>query len=458
MKLSEYLYQHDREKDPTLELQRPPAADPMWLVRKKLASALYERLGTRLFDAQLDHEHLVEIVSGHIDDLLIAEGTPLRDSERTAFIGQILDDVMGLGPIEQFINDSSVSEVMVNSTDPIYIERSGRIEQTSVRFATQEDLRRVIDRIVSGVGRRIDESSPMVDARLADGSRVNAIIPPLAVDGPVLTIRKFSNDKFDIDQLIAIGAISPQAAALLEAAVRGALTVLVSGGTGTGKTTMLNILSSSIPDTERIVTIEDAVELKLRQLHVVRLESRPANLEGQGEIRIRDLVRNSLRMRPDRIIVGEVRGAEALDMLQAINTGHDGSLATIHANAPRDAISRLETMVIMSGFDIPLRAIRDQISSGLDIIVQMTRFRDGTRRVTQISEVSGMEGDIITLSDLYTFTHQSGVDSTGQILGSLRPTGVVPSFLKRLADRGIDYSHPIDQDSSFGVNKHKKAP
>jgi pilus assembly protein CpaF len=458
MKLSEYLYQHDREKDPTLELQRPPAADPMWLVRKKLASALYERLGTRLFDAQLDHEHLVEIVSGHIDDLLIAEGTPLRDSERTAFIGQILDDVMGLGPIEQFINDSSVSEVMVNSTDPIYIERSGRIEQTSVRFATQEDLRRVIDRIVSGVGRRIDESSPMVDARLADGSRVNAIIPPLAVDGPVLTIRKFSNDKFDIDQLIAIGAISPQAAALLEAAVRGALTVLVSGGTGTGKTTMLNILSSSIPDTERIVTIEDAVELKLRQLHVVRLESRPANLEGQGEIRIRDLVRNSLRMRPDRIIVGEVRGAEALDMLQAINTGHDGSLATIHANTPRDAISRLETMVIMSGFDLPLRAIRDQISSGLDIIVQMTRFRDGTRRVTQISEVTGMEGDIITLSDLYTFVYKSGVDSTGQILGGLQPTGVRPSFLERLADRGIEYSHPIDRNSGPGVKKHNKAP
>lgn len=457
MKLSEYLHQHDREKDPTLEVQRPPAADPMWLVRKKLANALYERLGARLFDAQLDHEHLVEIVSGHIDDLLKAEETPLRDSERTAFIGLILDDVMGLGPIEQFINDSSVSEVMVNSTDPIYIERSGRIEMTSVRFGTQEHLRRVIDRIVSSVGRRIDESSPMVDARLADGSRVNAIIPPLAVDGPVLTIRKFSNDKFDINHLIALGAITPQAAALLEAAVRGALTVLVSGGTGTGKTTMLNILSSSIPDTERIVTIEDAVELKLRQLHVVRLESRPANLEGQGEIRIRDLVRNSLRMRPDRIIVGEVRGAEALDMLQAINTGHDGSLATIHANAPRDAISRLETMVIMSGFDLPLRAIRDQIASGLDIIVQMTRFRDGTRRVTQISEVTGMEGDIITLSDLYTFDHQSGEDSTGQIIGGLRPTGVRPSFLKRLADRGIDYSHPIDQDSSFGVNKRNKA-
>ncbi|MHB1089753.1 MAG: CpaF family protein, partial [Ilumatobacteraceae bacterium] len=412
-----------------------------------LASALYERLGTRLFDAQLGQERLEEVVSGHIDDLLIAEGTPLRDAERAAFISEILDDVMGLGPIEQFLHDSTVSEVMVNSTDPIYIERSGRIVQTSVRFGTQEHLRRVIDRIVSGVGRRIDESSPMVDARLADGSRVNAIIPPLAVDGPVLTIRKFSNDKLDIDQLITFGAITPQAAALLGAAVKGALTVLVAGGTGTGKTTMLNILSSYIPDTERIVTIEDAVELKLRQRHVVRLESRPANLEGQGEIRIRDLVRNSLRMRPDRIIVGEVRGAEALDMLQAINTGHDGSLATVHANSPRDALSRLETMVIMTGFDLPLRAIRDQISSGFDIIVQMTRFRDGSRKVTQITEISGMEGDIITLSDLYTFDYQSGVDANGRILGGLQPTGVPPSFLERLADRGIEYSLPIDEYS-----------
>jgi pilus assembly protein CpaF len=393
---------------------------------------------------------LEQVVSGHIDDLLTAEGTPLRDAERATFISQILDDVMGLGPIEQFLHDTSVSEVMVNSTDPIYIERSGRIEQTSVRFATQEHLRRVIDRIVSGVGRRIDESSPMVDARLADGSRVNAIIPPLAVDGPVLTIRKFSNDKLDIDQLIAFGAITSQAAALLGAAVKGALTVLVSGGTGTGKTTMLNILSSYIPDTERIVTIEDAVELKLRQRHVVRLESRPANLEGQGEVGIRDLVRNALRMRPDRIIVGEVRGTEALDMLQAINTGHDGSLATVHANSPRDALARLETMVIMAGFDLPLRAIRNQISSGIDLIVQMTRFRDGSRKVSQIAEISGMEGDIITLSDLYTFDYQSGVDAEGRFLGSLQPTGVPPSFLERLADRGIAYSPPT-------VDKYSKA-
>jgi len=447
MKLSDYLRENLREDDPTLEMQRPTAADPMWLVRKKLANSLYERLGTRLFDAHLGQERLEEVVSGHIDDLLTAEGTPLRGAERTTFISQVLDDVMGLGPIEQFLHDPTVSEVMVNSTDPIYIERSGRIEQTPVRFSTQEHLRRVIDRIVSGVGRRIDESSPMVDARLADGSRVNAVIPPLAVDGPVLTIRKFANDKLDIDQLIALGTITPRAAALLGAAVKGALTILVSGGTGSGKTTMLNILSSNIPDTERIVTIEDAVELKLRQRHVIRLESRPANLEGQGEVRIRDLVRNSLRMRPDRIIVGEVRGPEALDMLQAINTGHDGSLATIHANSPRDALSRLETMVIMSGFDIPIRAIREQISSGFDIIVQMTRFRDGSRKVAQITEISGMEGDTITLSDLYAFDYQSGVDASGRSLGSLQPTGLPPSFLERLADRGIKYSTPIDEYS-----------
>ena len=456
MKLSDYLRERERQEDPTIELVRPTAADPMWLVRKKLADSLYERLGARLFDAQLGQERLGEIVSGHIDDLLIAEGTPLRDNERAAFISQVLDDVMGLGPIEQFLSDSTVSEVMVNSTNPIYVERSGRIEQTSVRFATQEHLRRVIDRIVSGVGRRIDESSPMVDARLADGSRINAIIPPLAVDGPVLTIRKFSNEKFDISQLIAFGSITPQPAALLGAAVKGALTILVSGGTGTGKTTMLNILSSFIPDTERIVTIEDAVELKLRQRHVVRLESRPPNLEGQGEIRIRDLVRNSLRMRPDRIIVGEVRGPEALDMLQSINTGHDGSLATIHANTPRDALSRLETMVIMAGFEIPLRAIRDQISSGFDLIVQMTRFRDGSRKVTQITEITGMEGDIITLSDIYTFDYRNGVDANGRIRGSLRPTGIPPSFLERLADRGVEYSIPADeylQTPAIGRNR-----
>jgi len=444
MKLSERI--KDLDRDETGSVIRAPANDPMWLVRKKIADALYEKLGSRLFDPRMSRDKMNELVIGQIDELLTSEGTALRGAEKTNFIEQVLDDVMGLGPIEPLLDDSTVSEVMVNSTDPIYVERAGRIEQTNIRFATEEHLRRVIDRIVAGVGRRVDEASPMVDARLPDGSRVNAIIPPLAVDGSILTIRKFSNDKLGVDKLIEMGAITQEAANLLGAAVRGAKTILVSGGTGTGKTTLLNILSSYIPNTERIVTIEDAVELQLRQEHVIRLESRPPNLEGQGEVAIRDLVRNSLRMRPDRIIVGEVRGAEALDMLQAINTGHDGSLATAHANAPRDALSRLETMVLMAGFDLPLRAIREQIASGLDIIVQLTRFRDGSRRVTQISEIVGMEGEIISMSDLYQFEKQPGLDAQGRIVGELKSTGIRPSFSDLLADldtRGSEASHNL---------------
>jgi pilus assembly protein CpaF len=445
MKLSDRL--KDLERDETGNIVRAPANDPMWLVRKRIADALYERLGNRLFDSRITRKNLIDLVASHIDELLTADGTALSGTERSSFVDLVLDDVMGLGPIEPLLDDSSISEVMVNSTDPVYVERAGKIEQTSVRFATEEHLRRVIDRIVAGVGRRVDEASPMVDARLPDGSRVNAIIPPLAVDGPVLTIRKFSNDKLGVDQLIEMGAITPEVANLLGAAVRGAKTILVSGGTGTGKTTLLNILSSYIPDTERIVTIEDAVELQLRQDHVIRLESRPPNLEGQGQITIRDLVRNSLRMRPDRIIVGEVRGAEALDMLQAINTGHDGSLATIHANTPRDALSRLETMVLMAGFDLPLRAIREQIASGLDIIVQLTRFRDGTRRVTQVSEIVGMEGEIISMSDLFKFERQPGYNSDGKVVGVLQATGVRPTFIELLADLE-NRSSEMPQDST----------
>lgn len=446
MKLSDRI--RDQERTPTGGILRNPENDPFWLVRKKIADALYEKLGTRLFDPNISRQKLDEIVAGHIDELLTAEGTALRGAERTKFIELVIDDVMGLGPIEQFLEDSAISEVMVNSTDPIYIERGGKIEKTSVRFATEDHLRRVIDRIVAGIGRRVDEASPMVDARLSDGSRVNAIIPPLSVDGPVLTIRKFSNDRLGIDQLIEMGAISAEVAVLLGAAVRGAKTILVSGGTGTGKTTLLNILSSYIPGTERIVTIEDAVELQLRQDHVIRLESRPANLEGQGEVTIRDLVRNSLRMRPDRIIVGEVRGAEALDMLQAINTGHDGSLATIHANAPRDALSRLETMVLMAGFDLPLRAIREQVASGLDVIVQLSRFRDGSRRVTQVTEVVGMEGEVISLSDLYQFQRHQGHELQGRELGELVSTGVRPSFMDLLSQGDLDQ---MDANRDSGV-------
>jgi pilus assembly protein CpaF len=444
VKLSERL--SDR-KDPTNDasgaLQRPSEVqDPLWLVRKKVADALYERLGSRLFDANLKRHELDELISGQIDALITEFGAPLTGNERRTFIREVIGDVMGLGPIEPFLADPGISEVMVNGTQPIYVERRGKLVPTDVRFNTEEHLRRVIDRIVSGVGRRIDEASPMVDARLADGSRVNAVIPPLAVDGSALTIRKFANDRLGVERLIELGAITKPVADILGAAVKGALTILVSGGTGTGKTTLLNILSSYIPDDERIVTIEDAVELQLRQRHVVRLESRPPNIEGRGEVAIRDLVRNSLRMRPDRIIVGEVRGAEALDMLQAINTGHDGSLATVHANTPRDALARVETMVLMAGYDLPLRAIRDQIASGLDLIVQLTRFRDGSRRVTQVSEVTGMEGDVISLSDLYAFDHAAGVDEDGRVRGSLQPTGIRPTFLERLAERGIPIGDP----------------
>jgi pilus assembly protein CpaF len=329
---------------------------------------------------------------------------------------------------------------MVNAANPIYVERDGRLERTESRFVSQDHLRRVIERIVSQVGRRIDESSPMVDARLPDGSRVNAIIPPLAVDGPVLTIRKFARQPYQVSDLITFGTLSTDAATLLAACVTGRLNILVTGGTGTGKTTMLNVLSSFIPENERVVTIEDAVELQLHQHHVVRLECRPTNIEGKGDVSVRDLVRNALRMRPDRIIVGEVRGGEALDMLQAMNTGHEGSLSTVHANSPRDALARLETMVLMAGIDLPTRAIREQVASAIDLIVHVSRLRDGTRRVTDITEVDGMEGDVITLQDLYRFNYGAGIDPHGRFLGHAVPTGLRPHFGDRLADVGVTLS------------------
>jgi pilus assembly protein CpaF len=416
----------------------PPASGGLEGFKASVQQALYARLGAELFDSSLTPAQLTTQVSQEITALMNSTTVPLTVTERQELATAIVNDVVGLGPIDQFLADPDVSEIMVNSLDYIYVERRGVIERTTAQFMSVEHLRRVVERIVGDVGRRIDESSPMVDARLPDGSRVNAIVPPLAVDGPALTIRKFAADPFQVDDLIGFGTLTAEVAELLDAVVRAGLNILVSGGTGTGKTTLLNVVSSFIPASERIVTIEDAVELQLRQPHVIRLESRPPNIEGRGEVTVRDLVRNSLRMRPDRIIVGEVRGAEALDMLQAMNTGHDGSISTIHCNSPRDAFSRLETMVLMTGFDLPSRAIRDQIAAAIDLVVHLDRLPDGTRQVTQITEVTGMEGDVITASDIYSVGHRAAGEHTAGEIRPIRPTGIRPSFTQRLLDQGID--------------------
>lgn len=364
---------------------------------------------------------------------------PLGDRER--LVDELISEIMGLGPIEPFLQDPSVSEVMVNGPDSIYIERSGHLLKTETRFRNAEHLMHIIDRIVSAVGRRVDESSPMVDARLLDGSRVNVIIPPLSLIGPCLTIRKFSRDVLTVDKMIEFGSFDERMAQFLEACVRGRLNIVVSGGTGSGKTTLLNVLSSYVPESERIVTLEDSAELQLHQDNLVTLETRPANIEGEGEISMRDLVRNALRMRPDRIIVGEVRTGEALDMLQAMNTGHDGSMTTAHANSPRDLLSRLETMVLMSGMELPLRAIRSQIASAVDIVVQIARMRDGSRKIINISEITGMEGDIITMQDLFRF-EQQGIDSDGRLRGEFVSEGLRPLCSEKLELNGIHL--PID--------------
>jgi pilus assembly protein CpaF len=414
-----------------------PVGDALLTLKARVGAALFERLGSRMNDPNLTEGDLLNYAREALAEIVEAERVPLSNEERHRLIRQISDDVLGYGPLQPLLDDPSVSEVMVNGPEQIFVERAGRLIETSSRFRSEEQLRRVIEKIVSRVGRRIDESSPLVDARLEDGSRVNAVIPPLAVSGSTLTIRKFSADPLKAQDLVAFGSISPEMAQLLEACVAAHLNILVSGGTGTGKTTLLNVLSSFIPHGERIITIEDAVELQLQQTHVVRLESRPANIEGKGEITIRDLLKNSLRMRPDRIVVGECRGGEALDMLQAMNTGHDGSLSTIHANAPRDAIARLETLVLMAGMDLPLRAIREQIASAVDVIVQLTRMRDGSRRVTHITEVQGMEGDIVTLQDAFVFDYSAGVDANGRFLGKPVSTGVRPRFADRFQELGI---------------------
>ncbi|NBX57151.1 MAG: CpaF family protein [Gammaproteobacteria bacterium] len=370
---------------------------------------------------------------------------PLSLLQRRHVVRQIEDEVMGLGPLEPLLADPSVSDILVNGAHQVYVERGGKIESTDVRFNDDAHLLNIIDRIVSKVGRRIDESMPMVDARLQDGSRVNAIIPPLAIDGPVLSIRRFGRDTLTMDDLIRLGSISPAIVDVLKAIVLARLNVMISGGTGSGKTTLLNVMSSYIPERERIITIEDSAELQLRQPHVVRLETRQVNVEGKGQITQRDLVRNSLRMRPDRIVVGEVRGAEALDMLQAMNTGHDGSLTTVHANSSRDALSRIETMVAMSGVQFPIAALRAQIASAIDVIVHMERHEDGRRRITSVQEINGMESDTIVMSEIFVFT-RSGVDAKGNVLGRFHPTGIVPEFFDRIRKRGLDLPVSIFSD------------
>ncbi len=357
----------------------------------------------------------------------------LVDKQKAAY--EVMDEIFGYGPITPLLNDPTVTEVMVNGPQQIYVERSGKIERTDKSFRDDRHILHIIDKIIAPLGRRVDESSPMVDARLPDGSRVNVIIPPLAIKGPTITIRKFSVNPYTLEDLISFGTLNQDLGKLLEACVRGRINIIISGGTGSGKTTFLNVLSSFIPHNERIITIEDAAEITLRQEHVVTLESRPANIEGKGQVTIRDLVVNSLRMRPDRIAVGEVRSGEALDMLQAMNTGHDGSLTTIHANSTRDSLSRLETMVMMSGLELPSRAIREQIASAIDLIIQTARYNDGTRKVVKVTEVTGMESDVITLQDLYVF-RQDGLDEHGRVLGKHVPTGIVPTFLDKLKARG----------------------
>jgi pilus assembly protein CpaF len=414
--------------------------DPLAELRQKVHRALVEALGPRLYDSELSSEQLHTKVREMLQRALEEEETPLTTEERRRLVTEIADDVLGFGPIEPFLRDPTVTEIMVNSPDVIYVEREGRIFPAEGRFVDETHLRRVIDKMVGLVGRRIDESSPYVDARLPDGSRINAVIAPLCVNGgPYLTVRKFAPDPYQADDLITFGTMSARAAKFLSKAISGRLNVLVSGGAGAGKTTTLNVLSSWLPANERIVTIEDAAELQLRQPHWLRLEYRPPNIEGRGEVTIRDLVRNALRMRPDRIVVGEVRGGEALDMLQAMNTGHDGSLTTVHANSPRDVLSRLETMVLMAGVDIPVRAIREQISSALNLIVHQARLKDGTRRLTHITEIVGMEGDVITLQDIYTFDYRAGIDENGRFRGVIQPTGLRPRFLDRLSDHGVHF-------------------
>ncbi len=406
-------------------------------IKQNIHLRLIEELSDVIFRKNIKDSELREKVSSSAHKLVYENDFPLTNADKNIIIEEIIDDMVGYGPIEEFLRNKGISEIMINSPHSIYIERSGKIYKTSKAFLDETHLMRIIDKIVSRVGRRVDEASPYVDARLPDGSRVNIIIPPLALNGPVMTIRKFAADPFTMEDLIHMKTCTEKVAHFIRGCVMGKLNIITSGGTGTGKTTTLNVLSSLIPSDERIITIEDAAELQLSQEHVIRLEARPSNIEGKGEITIRNLVRNALRMRPDRIIVGEVRGGEALDMLQAMNTGHDGSISTIHANSPRDVLSRIETMVLMAGVDLPVKAIREQIASALDLIIHLNRLKDGTRRIVKISEVQGMEGEIITLQDIFSFDYSSGIDEMGNFRGIIKPTGLRPKFMTKLNDYGI---------------------
>jgi pilus assembly protein CpaF len=445
--MSLYKRLHDVQQAPAAgPKRRDPVLDEL---RQKIHHHLIEELGPILYDKRLSEDDLRRRVHDQLHAALAQERAPLSAADKAQLIQDVSDDILGYGPIDKLIKDDEVTEVMVNGPHSVYVERAGRVEKEAATFVDETHLRRIIDKIVGEVGRRIDESSPLCDARLPDGSRVNAVISPVAIEGPFLTIRKFSKDPLQVDDLIRFGTLNAHSARFLQACIVGKLNAIVSGGTGTGKTTTLNVLSSFIPSDERIVTVEDAKELQLHQDHVLAMEARPPNIEGRGEITIRDLVKNSLRMRPDRIVVGECRSGEALDMLQAMNTGHDGSLTTIHSNSPRDTLSRIETMVLMAGFDLPVRAIREQMASAIDLIVHLNRLRDGTRRITHITEVQGMEGDVITLQDVFLFDFGMGIDEHGRFKGHLKATGVRPKFAEKLADLGIRLGQEVFAPEAF---------